>query len=129
MYIKKPVILISIFLLIIFLRIRFSSSDALIYLIGAINLVSLIIVISCILEKTIFQIKEKLKKIPRELSNKKIKDVRKKLTIGSIVFFIIFGIVFFWKFNCGLGNDILTIFALGLSLLDEEIAKVISEKI
>ena len=128
MQIKKLVILVPLFLLIIFLRIMFSFSDELVYLIGAVNLISLIIVIACILDKTICKLKEKLKKFPQQLSEQTIKTATKKITFISIILLVIFGVFFFWKFNCSLGNDILTIFTIGLSLLDEEIANIISDK-
>lgn len=126
----KRLLLLSIAVgFIIFIRTILNSSDNLVYIVAVINIISIMFVICTIIDKIISIITDKIKqtKAPTQIIKREVKNIRFKIW-GLSIISIIFVTIFYLTYLCSsLGNDIISILALGLSILDSEIAKGIAE--
>ena len=97
---NKNIFVLSIAIaIIIFLRCIFDGNDNIIYIVAGINILH-----------------------PHILTCAQVKIWGWSIAIGVIVI-----LVYFWKWCSGLGNDIISILALGISILDDEIVKEITD--
>ena len=115
--------------IIIFLRCILNDNDNIIYIVAGINVVAIIFVVYTIIEKILNNIIDKIKKskVPEQILNREIASTQVKIWGWSIVIGVIVILVSFWKWCSGLGNDIISILALGISVLDDEIVKKITD--
>lgn len=124
---KRTYIIIFLFLILLLCRCFFiGKSEHITLYITLINSISFIIVKISIIEKSIKILKEEInsRAIPSQLKRNQIKDVNKTkilLYIFSLVAF--FGLLF----SSDVYNDVLSIFTIGISLLDNEIAIVLAK--
>lgn len=115
--------------IIIFLRCILDGNDNIIYIVAGINIVAIIFVVYTIIEKILNNIIDKIKKskVPEQIINREIASAQVKIWGWSIAIGVIVILVYFWKWCSGLGNDIISILALGISILDDEIVKEITD--
>lgn len=115
--------------IIIFLRCILDGNDNIIYIVAGINIVAIIFVVYTIIEKILNNIIDKIKKskVPEQILNREIASTQVKIWGWSIVIGVIVILVYFWKWCSGLENDIISILALGISILDDEIVKKITD--
>ena len=121
---NKNIFVLSIAIaIIIFLRCIFDGNDNIIYI------VAIIFVVYTIIEKLLNNIIDKIKKskVPEQIINREITSAQVKIWGWSIAIGVIVILVYFWKWCSGLGNDIISILALGISILDDEIVKEITD--
>mgnify|MGYP007104462888 CR=1 FL=1 len=121
---NKNIFVLSIAIaIIIFLRCIFDGND------NIINIVAIIFVVYTIIEKLLNNIIDKIKKskVPEQIINREITSAQVKIWGWSIAIGVIVILVYFWKWCSGLGNDIISILALGISILDDEIVKEITD--
>lgn len=127
---NKNISVLSIaIVIIIFLRCILNDNDNIIYIVAGINVVAIIFVVYTIIEKILNNIIDKIKKskVPEQILNREIASTQVKIWGWSIVIGVIVILVYFWKWCSGLGNDIISILALGISVLDDEIVKKITD--
>ena len=100
---KKISILVITIAIIILLRCIFDSNENIIYIVVGINIVAIVFVLY-------------------EIKNTQLKIWGWTIAFSAVV------IVWYFLYACsGLGNDIISILALGISVLDDEIIKKITE--
>lgn len=122
---KRTLIIASLFLLLLFTRLFLIENDKnIVIYITLINTISLIIVIISILEKTYISIKKEVnkKQIPSDLKKNQIKDAKYK---KNLFYIINIGVLVGILFSSEKYNDALSIFTIGVSLLDHEICSVL----
>ena len=114
---KKISILVITIAIIILLRCIFDSNENIIYIVVGINIVAIVFVLYTIIEKILDDIIDRIKKseVPLQIIKREIKNTQLKIWGWTIAF------------SAGLGNDIISILALGISVLDDEIIKKITE--
>ena len=122
-------IFITIFLIVI--RNIFNYHPQIDIIISFINLFALLVVIHLItehiLEKVLIRISKS--KVPKQIIHREKKN--KKNIINLLVYgvFSVFALVYLIFFRSSLGNDIISILALGLSLIDTYLIDTISKNI
>lgn len=126
---KKISILSFVIFIIIFLRCILDKIPQLTYIVAGINIVAIIYVLYTIIERIVSNLDNRIYQsgIPVDIENREIKSIEKRFwTIGICVSLIVIIIYFlFWCSN--LGNDIISILALGISILDEDLVKAVSD--
>ena len=126
---KKISILVITISIIILLRCIFDSNENIIYIVVGINIVAIVFVLYTIIEKILDDIIDRIKKseVPLQIIKREIKNTQLKIWGWTIAFSAVV-IVWYFLYACsGLGNDIISILALGISVLDDEIIKKITE--
>lgn len=122
-------ILSVVIAIVILLRCIFDSNENLLYIVAGINIIAIAFVLYTIIEKTVNGIANNIREsnVPKQIIVREEKIIRFKMWGWSIGVSIIAVIAYlsFWCSN--LGNDIISILALGLSILDDEIVKKITE--
>ena len=121
---KKISILVITIAIIILLRCIFDSNENIIYIVAGINIVAIVFVLYTIIEKILDDIIDRIKKseVPLQIIKREIKKWGWTIAFSAVV------IVWYFLYACsGLGNDIISILALGISVLDDEIIKKITE--
>ena len=126
---KKLSVLSFVIAIVIFLRCLFDNNENLIYIIAGINTVAFLFIECTIIEKTVSNIVDKIESsnVPEQIREREISSTRFKIWIWGMS---ISGIIIVLYFLCGcsnLGNDIISILALGVSILDDEIEKKITD--
>ena len=89
-------------------------------------MVACAIIIGCILDKVIEKIKDRYKTRPSSVAQKTIKRCTIKYILICLSLFLGLSALYLLKLYCNLGNDILSIISIGLSLLDEELATLLT---
>ena len=126
---KEISILVITIAIIILLRCIFDSNENIIYIVVGINIVAIVFVLYTIIEKILDDIIDRIKKseVPLQIIKREIKNTQLKIWGWTIAFSAVV-IVWYFLYACsGLGNDIISILALGISVLDDEIIKKITE--
>lgn len=115
--------------IIILIRCVFDSNDDLVYIVAGINIVAIEFVIYTIIEKIVENITQKIKEsnVPKQIINREITSIRFKIWGMSFGINLILIILYLLYLCSGLGNDILSILALGISVSDDEIVGKIAE--
>lgn len=127
---NKNIGILSIIIgILIFIRCIFEKSDKIIYIVAGINIVAIIFVIYTIVERALHNIIAKIEKcrVPLQIRKREIKSTQLKIwwwsgSIGTVMI-----LLYFSCWCSGLGNDIISILALGISVLDDEIVRKITE--
>lgn len=127
---KKPTPITGIvMILLIILRVIVNANPQLVYICAFINLIALVIAMATLAEKLKTSISTNMQKyiIPEEILAKKTKCA--KITINWSIYFpaTILCVLFLFFAASELGNDIISIVALGLSLADDWIIAVITD--
>jgi len=115
--------------IIIFIRCVFDSIDELVYIVAGINIVAIVFVIYTIIEKIVENITRKIKEssVPKQIVKREITSTRLKVWGISCLINISLVLLYFLYWCSSLGNDIISILALGISVLDDEIVKKVTE--
>lgn len=116
-----------VFALLIFLRFISERSENLTIFVSILNLIALLTVLVSIIEQIRIDVTNKIKKlgIPKEIINREVRCFTIKINICSYIPFSFFIIIYLLFFSSTLGNDILSIISLGLSLTSSNIAESI----
>ena len=126
---RKSVAIILIVLLLIFVRHISEPSPFLIYIVGTINIVALIYVLFTILQGVYNKGFKKIQSrdIPDQFKDRKrIKSLAVLCGIFLVVG-IIFPCIYLFILCSSERNDIVSIIALGLSIIDDEIVDLLSK--
>lgn len=126
---KNISVLSIVIAIVILIRFIFNSNENIVYIIAGINIVAIAFVVYTIIEKILQNIIERIKKsgIPLQIAKRETKHIKLKIECGSIIISVILITVYFWLWCSEIGNDILSIITLGISILDDEIVKKVTE--
>lgn len=126
---KKIWVLIIVIGIIIMLRIIFDNNSNLIYIIAGINIVAMVFVIYTVIEKVICNVIKKIQEsgIPEQIIRRETINAQYKIWFWSILTSIIVIVLYLLLLCSDLGNDIISILTLGISVLDDEIVHMITE--
>ncbi len=126
---KKTFSLCIVIGLLISIRSIFNKSSNMTYIVASVNIIAFSFVVYTIIEKIVFKIIGKIREsnVPIKIINREIRKIRTKVWgLGGIV--VVGLIVIYLICYCSnLGNDIISILALGFSVLDDDIIDLISE--
>lgn len=113
-------------LVLIILRCMVESNPQCVLVVSCINLVALLVVVYLIVEQIGAGMVESIKEVhvPRQIEEREIREVKIKLGLIIYVPFALAALVYVIFLSCGLGNDIVSIIALGLSLCDNHIVSI-----
>ncbi len=129
---KNRAIPISIvFGLLIFFRVISEHSDNLTVIVSLINIFALLTIFVSIVEHIRINITKKIKNftVPQKIINREVKHFTTKVNMCSYIPFCLLVVIYLWFFSSALGNDILSIISLGLSLTSSNIAESIIKKV
>lgn len=120
-----------VFGLLVFFRVISEHSANLTVIVSLINIFALLTVFVSIVEHIRINVTNKIKNsgVPKEIINREVKHFTTKVNIYSYVPFCLIVVIYLWFFSSTLGNDILSIISLGLSLTSSNIAESIIKKI
>jgi len=125
---KKVFTLLTVMAILVMIRCVFDASDNLNYIVASINIVALVYVVFTVLDNIVIKICERISKVnlSKQIRKREIKCVRNKVWImGTGICGIIFSVYLIF-FCSNLGNDIISIVALTISVLDKEFVALIS---
>lgn len=122
-----PVFGIITVILIVF-RVLLNNNSQLIFVVASINLVALLVVVFSITVQTKTKIAEKITQsgVPKDIRNREKKCLFRSVDCWTYIPLTIIYIAYLVCFCSELGNDIMAIIALGLSLSDSFIADAIA---
>lgn len=125
-----PILSFTIILAIV-IRCIFSASPNLTYLVAAINIIAILFVVFTIVYDIIYNVQERIKEsgVPKQIQTREMKKLSSKIYLFSIVITVTLTVLYFFLWCSSLGNDVISILALGLSILDDEIVDNISRNI
>lgn len=129
---KKNIPILSFtIVMIIIIRCIFSNSTKLVYLVAAINIIAILFVVFTIIYDIKYNVQARIKEsgVPIQIQKREIKKISSEIYIISILLSGILTFLYFSLWCSSLGNDIISILALGLSILDDEIVDNISSNI
>lgn len=121
---KKSLYLLVVVGLLVFIRVVFDKNNYLTYIVAVINIAAYSFVFSSIVVDSMKGIEERIKKtgVPVQVIDRTCREVRVK--IGFIFVVLLLMPIIITLFKCSsLKNDLLSILALGLSILDDEISE------
>lgn len=122
-----PVFGIITVILVVF-RILLNNNPQLVFVVASINLVALLIVVFAITNRAKTTIAEKITQsgIPKDIEIREKKHFRRCIDCWTYIPLAIIYISYLFCFSSELGNDIISIVALGLSLSDSFIANAVA---
>lgn len=120
-----------VFGLLVFFRVISEHSENLTVIVSLINIFALLTVFVSIVEHIRINVTNKIKNfsVPKEIINREVKHFTTKINICSYGPFCFLVVIYLWFFSSTLGNDILSIISLGLSLTSSNIAESIIKKV
>lgn len=126
---KNISVLSVVIAIIILIRCIFNSNENIIYIVAGINIVALVFVIYTIVEKILDNINDKIKEsgVPLRIIKREIKSTRLKIWCWSIAVSVVVIALYLGQWCSSLGNDIISILALGISVLDDEIVRKVTD--
>ena len=126
---KNISVLSVVIAIIIGLRCMLDGNNKLVFIVAGINIVAMAFVLYTIIEKIVGNITDKIKKsnVPEQIISREIKSTRFKIWGVSIGVSVVAIVLYLLCCCSGLGNDIISILALGISILDDEIVMKVSE--
>lgn len=124
---KKTIGVISFTILIIFVRIIFWNQPYIAKIVGIANLVAALFVLYGIIDNTIKGITCKIEDsgVPVQIAKREIMRTKFKIIGFSMGTFIIVATLYILFFCTDLSNDIISFATLGISFIDEDLAKSI----
>lgn len=126
---KNISVLSVVIAIIILFRCIFNNNENIIYIVAGINIVALVFVIYTIVEKILDNINDKIKGsgVPLQIIKREIKSTRLKIWGWSIAVSVVVIALYLGQWCSSLGNDIISILALGISVLDDEIVRKVTD--
>lgn len=124
---KKNSFITAAIIFVIVVRCIYNKNEYIDYIVALINSISLIFIICTILSDLIKKTNNKIDKscFPLQIKEREKRNRKIKMLLSASIVAVIFVFVYF-KFCCSnLGNDIISICTLGLSILDDDLAKTI----
>ncbi len=111
------------------LRTIFDTNPKLIYIVAGINIVAIVFVIYTIIEKTVCNVIKRIQEsgIPEQIMSREIAGAQYRIWFWSIVVSVVLIVLYLLYWCSNLGNDIISILALGISVLDDEIVQIIAD--
>ena len=115
--------------LIIGLRCVFDKNERLIYIVAVINVVAIVYVLFTILDNIANRLVDKVivSNVPQQILKREKRSIRIKVWAWGCSINLILIIAYFWFWCSNLGNDIISIIALGISIMDDDIVKLVIE--
>ncbi len=126
---KKIWVLVIVIGIIIMLRTIFDSNKNLIYIVAGINIVAIVFVIYTIIEKIVYNVIKRIQEsgIPEQIMSREIAGAQYRIWFWSVVISAGLIVLYLTYWCSNLGNDIISILALGISVLDDEIVQMIAD--
>ena len=126
---KNISVLSVVIAIIIGLRCMLDGNNKLVFIVAGINIVAMAFVLYTIIEKIVGNITDKIKKsnVPEQIIIREIKSTRFKIWGVSIGVSVVAIVLYLLCCCSGLGNDIISIQAMGISIFDYEIVMKVSE--
>lgn len=126
---RKIVVLSIVMGLMIFIRACFDNNEAIVYIVAGLNIVAIAFVIYTVVEKISKNVIKKIKesKVPEKVVDREVKSTRLKIWGTSIGIGGVFVVTYCGWLCSGLGNDIISILALGISVMDDEIVRLVTD--
>ena len=115
----------SVFLLII--RVLLNNSPDLVFIVSLINLIALLLVIVSIrsqIQRKLFDIVDR-SGVPHEIVEREKRNIQKSVNCLIFIPFFIVAFLYLCFLSSELGNDIVAIIALGLSLCDNDLVDIV----
>lgn len=111
----------------IVLRCMFEQNPQRDSVVSVINIIALLVVVYLITEQIKDGIISAIKSyhVPTEIETREIREITIKLSLAIYLPFAVISLLYLGFFSSGLGNDIISIIALGLSLCDEHIVSIV----
>lgn len=127
----RTIPIIIVFCMLIFLRFISEKSENLTIIVSILNIIALLTVFVSIVEQIRISITNKIKNftVPKEIINREVRNFTTKINIFAYIPFCFLVVIYFCFFSSTLGNDILSIVSLGLSLTNSNIAESIIKKV
>ena len=113
---KKNIPILSFtIVMIIIIRCIFSNSTKLVYLVAAINIIAILFVVFTIIYDIKYNVQARIKEsgVPIQIQKREIKKISSEIYIISILLSGILTFLYFSLWCSSLGNDIISILALG----------------
>lgn len=109
-------------------RILLDSNSQLVIAVASINLVALLLVVYSITDQIRTQVTNKIEKsgVPRDIMERERQQVCRNVYCCAYIPLAIIYVIYLAYFSSQLGNDIISIVALGLSLSDTFVANTIA---
>ena len=108
------------------LRCLFECSEQRDLLVSFINIAALLIVVYLITEQIRAGIIDNIKRlrVPKQIEEREIRTIKIKISLLVYVPFAIISFLYLFLLSSGIGNDLISIIALGLSLCDDHIVSI-----
>lgn len=113
-------------LILIVLRCMVESNTQCVLIVSVINITALLVVVYLIAEQIKIGLEENIMglHIPKEIEEREIHELKKKMGLIIYVPFALASLGYLLFLSSGLGNDIISIIVLGLSLCDNHIVSI-----
>lgn len=122
---KRSIGIALLFLVLAIVRVVFNGNNNIIYVVALINIISLVIVVFGIIEKYLNIVKnEKYSNLSEQMVKVRYLKLKRALISTTVVLFTILIAIYIKFFIAEQYNDVVSIIALGLSILDDDIIKV-----
>lgn len=114
--------------ILIALRCLVESNPQCVLIVSAINIAALLVVVYLICEQIRTGVSDNIKEhnIPKQIEKREIRSFTIKLSLLVYIPFALATVAYLVFWSSGLGNDIIAIVALGLSLCDNHIASLVT---
>lgn len=113
-------------LILIVLRCMVETNPQCVLIVSVINITALLVVVYLIAEQIKAGIEESIKElhIPEQIEKREIRRIKKRTELTIYVPFALISMGYLLFLSSGLGNDIISIIALGLSLCNNHIVSI-----
>lgn len=97
--------------------------------VSVINIIALLVVVYLTTEQIVLAIKDKISSlnVPKEVRVREVRNVQRNQYFLVYVPFTVLSLIYLILFSSSLGNDIISIIALGLSLCNNHIVRIAVE--
>ena len=114
--------------ILIALRCLVEANPQCVIIVSAINIAALLVVVYVICEQIRAGVSDNIKahNIPKQIEKREIRSFTIKMSLLVYIPFALATVVYLVFLSSGLGNDIIAIVALGLSLCDNHIASLVT---
>lgn len=124
---KRFITIIPIFIMLIIVRILLNNDENIDYIIAIINISALLVIYVDVIDSNIKFIFSQNKTYPDEIVLREVKNFRKKSICLGVVLFSSFSSLYIIFLVSNLGNDIISIITIGLSLLESGIIEFVNK--
>lgn len=113
-------------IVLIVLRCMVETNEQCTLIVSVINVIALLVVVYLITEQIESGIISKIKEfnVPKQIEKREIRVIKRKIVLIIYVPFLLASVAFLVFLSSGLGNDIVGIISLGMSLCDDHIVAI-----